>query len=76
MGVYHVNEDLPNNRAVVHEEPCGHAIARDKKPGTGEWHENIESFEAACSVAQSLGRREVTWHQTSRCVKDPRPFET
>ncbi len=76
MGDYHVNNDPPENKAVIHKETCGHAMARKKNLEDGEWHGPYDSFEAAYSVAQSLGRREVILHRTSRCVNDPSPFST
>ena len=67
LGAYFINEDLPNNRAVVHREPCGFARARDKKQGTGQWHGPYDSFNEAFSKAKSLGRANCTSHQ--QCCK-------
>ena len=67
MSAYYVNEDLRNNRAVVHREPCGFAVARDKKEGTGQWHGPYDSFSVACTFAESLGRAECTTHR--QCCK-------
>ena len=57
MPAFWVNEDKPDNRALVHRSggPC--APPRAKNAEDGQWHGPFESKEEAVRVAQGLDRK-------------------
>ena len=60
---YTVYENRKNNRATVHMDTCGclrmHGGESSITPPTGEYHEDLETAEAALNRAKDTGRRTI-----------------
>ena len=54
-----VNEDRPDNSAIIHRDDRSCEVPQDKKPEDGGWRGPFDTKEKAEQVARDTGRKVV-----------------